>query len=198
MHKNNLENSENNILTKKWNLCREIYSRPPVYQIWRIYLDLRGHDCKKWVWPSFGCKLGQSDPIVMQFKLDMLCHLLNVYTKFQINISKHVEEKSGKHGRRDGWTNRRTDTATAYVRFSNGHKKTQRILVKLTIVIIVFVATCKTTLVKQLQADGTTASVKRLRVQSLHMTTQLGQSEYQFPSDVTNLKEQIYVCMQVH
>ena len=38
----------------------------------------------------------------MQLKLDMSCHLLNVYTKFQIDISKHVEEKSGKRGRTDG------------------------------------------------------------------------------------------------
>ena len=44
----------------------------------------------------------------MQLKLDMSCHLLNVYTKFQIDISKHVEEKSGKHGRTDGRTDRRT------------------------------------------------------------------------------------------
>ena len=73
-----------------------------MYQIWRIYLDLWGHDCKKWVWPTFGCKLGQSDPIVMQLKLDMSCHLLNVYTKFQIDIPKHIEEKSGKRGRTDG------------------------------------------------------------------------------------------------
>ena len=80
-----------------------------MYQSWRIYLDLWGHDCKKWVWPTFGCKLGQSDPIVMQLKLDMSCHLLNVYTKFQIDISKHVEEKSGKRGRTDGRTDRRTD-----------------------------------------------------------------------------------------
>ena len=86
---------------------------PPVYQIWRIYLDLWGHDCKKWVWPTFSCKLGQNDPIVMQLKLDMSCHLLNVYTKFQIDISKHVEEKSGKRGRTDGRTGGRTDIATA-------------------------------------------------------------------------------------
>ena len=62
---------------------------------------------------TFGCKLGQSDPIVMQLKLDMSCHLLNVYTKFQIDISKHVEEKSGKPGRTDGQTDGRTDIATA-------------------------------------------------------------------------------------
>ena len=59
---------------------------------------------QKSVWPTFGCKLGQSDPIVMQLKLDMSCHLLNVYTKFQIDIAKHVEEKSGKRGRTDGQT----------------------------------------------------------------------------------------------
>ena len=111
MHKNNRQNSENNIFYKKRNLCREIYSRPPVYQIWRIYLDLWGYDCKKWVWPTFGCKLGQSDPIVMQLKLNMSCHLLNVYTKFEIDISKHVEEKSGKRGRTDGRTLPRHNTS---------------------------------------------------------------------------------------
>ena len=68
---------------------------------------------QKWVWPTFGCKLGQSDSIVMQLKLDMSCHLLNVYTKFQIDISKHVEERSGKRGRTDGQTDGRTDIATA-------------------------------------------------------------------------------------
>ena len=45
---------------------------------------------KKWVWPTFAWKLGQSDPIVMQLKLDMSCHPLNVYTKFQIDISKDI------------------------------------------------------------------------------------------------------------
>ena len=67
---------------------------------------------KKYVWPTFGCKLGQSDPIVMQLKLDMSCHLLNVCTKFQIDISKHVEEKSGKRGRTDGQTDGQTDGRT--------------------------------------------------------------------------------------
>ena len=89
-----------------------MYSRPPAYQIWRIYLDFWGHDCKKWVWPTFGCKLGQIGPIVMELKLDISCHLLNVYTKFQIGISKHIEEKSGKPGRTDGRTDRRTDRRT--------------------------------------------------------------------------------------
>ena len=56
----------------------------------------------------------------MQLKLDMSCHLLNVYTKFQIDISKHVEEKSGKHGRTDGQTDRRTLPRHNTSRFSNG------------------------------------------------------------------------------
>ena len=50
----------------------------------------------------------------MQLKLDMSCHLLNVYTKFQIDISlKHVEEKSGEYGRIDGRTDGRMDITTA-------------------------------------------------------------------------------------
>ena len=48
----------------------------------------------------------------MKLKLDMSC-LLNAYTKFQIDISKHVEKKSGKLGRTDGRTDRRTDIAIA-------------------------------------------------------------------------------------
>ena len=123
------------IFLQKRNLCREVCSRPPVYQIWRIYLDLWGHDCKKWVWPTFGCKLGQSDPFVMQLKLDMSCHLLNVYTKFQIDISKHVAEKSGKRGRTDGRTDRRTDGRTLprhnTSRFSNGRTKIMQLLIEI-------------------------------------------------------------------
>ena len=95
-----------------------------MYQIWIIYLDFWGHDCKKWVCPTFGCKLVQSDPIMMQLKLHMSCHPLNVYTKFQIDMSKHVEEKSGKRGRTDRRRDGRTDIATAwYVHFSNGRIK---------------------------------------------------------------------------
>ena len=42
----------------------------------------------------------------MKLKVDMSCHLLNVYTKFQIDITKHVEKISENA---DG----RTDIATA-------------------------------------------------------------------------------------
>ena len=55
----------------------------------------------------------------MQLKLDMSCHLLNAYTKFQIDISKHVEEKSGKRGRTDGQTDGRTLPQHNTSRFSN-------------------------------------------------------------------------------
>ena len=41
----------------------------------------------------------------MKLKLHMSCHLLNVYTKFQIDISKHIEKKS----RKSRWTDRRMD-----------------------------------------------------------------------------------------
>ena len=78
----------------------------------------------------------------MQLKLDMSCHLLNVYTKFQIDISKHVEEKSGKRGRTDGRTDRRTDGRTLprhnTSRFSNGRIKTsrQRIILYIKVVVV--------------------------------------------------------------
>ena len=45
----------------------------------------------------------------MKLKLDMSCHLLNAYTKFQIDISKHIEKKSGKLGWTDGRTDGQTD-----------------------------------------------------------------------------------------
>ena len=34
---------------------------------------------KKWVWFTFGCKVGQIDQIAMKLKLNMSCHLLNIY-----------------------------------------------------------------------------------------------------------------------
>ena len=37
---------------------------------------------KKWVWLTLCYKVGQSDPISMKLKLDVLCHQLNAYTKF--------------------------------------------------------------------------------------------------------------------
>ena len=45
----------------------------------------------------------------MQLKLEMSCHQLKVYTKFETDISKHVENKSWKLGRTDGRTDGRTE-----------------------------------------------------------------------------------------
>ena len=39
-----------------------------------------------------GCKVGQSVPIGMKLELDVWHYLLNVYTTFQIDTSKHVEK----------------------------------------------------------------------------------------------------------
>ena len=47
-------------------------------------------------WPIFGCKVGQSVRIGMKLELDVWHYLLNVYTMFENDISKHVEKKPGK------------------------------------------------------------------------------------------------------
>ena len=44
----------------------------------------------------FGCKVGQSVLIGIKLELDVWYHLLDVYTKFQFDVSKHVETKPGK------------------------------------------------------------------------------------------------------
>ena len=59
------------ILQKK-NLCREVYRGLLMYQICKIYLDLWGYNCKKWVWPIFTCKVGQRDPVVMKLNLGII------------------------------------------------------------------------------------------------------------------------------
>ena len=93
--------------SKKRNLFREVLSGTLMYQLWRTYLDLWGHACKKRVWLSLGCKVGKLEPIMMTLKLDMSYHPLNLYTKFQIDISKHVGKKYGKLERTNRWKYRR-------------------------------------------------------------------------------------------
>ena len=44
----------------------------------------------EWLRPIFGCKVCQSAPIRMKLELDVKHHLLHLYTKFQIGISKQV------------------------------------------------------------------------------------------------------------
>ena len=50
----------------------------------------------KWLWPIFGCKVGQTVRIGMKLKLDVWHHPLDVYAKFKTDISQHVQKKSGK------------------------------------------------------------------------------------------------------
>ena len=40
------------------------------------------------------CKKSQQDLIAMKLKPDVSCHLPDVYTRFQLHISKHVEKSS--------------------------------------------------------------------------------------------------------
>ena len=37
-----------------------------VYQIWRLYKNFEAINVEILVWPIFGCKVGQSEPIVMK------------------------------------------------------------------------------------------------------------------------------------
>ena len=46
----------------------------------------------KWLWPIFGCKVGQSVQIGMKLELDVSHHPLNVYAKFETDISQHVQK----------------------------------------------------------------------------------------------------------
>ena len=54
---------------------------------------------QQWIWPIFGCKVGQNDMVMMIPKFYVLFQQLNVYTKFQIDVSNHVEYRWT-----DGWT----------------------------------------------------------------------------------------------
>ena len=49
-----------------------------------------------WLWPIFGCKVGQSVQIGIELELDVGHHPLDVYAKFQTDIAQHVQKKSGK------------------------------------------------------------------------------------------------------
>ena len=71
----------------------------------RFILICEAMIAKKCVSPTFGCKVCQSDPIDMKIKLDILCHIRNVYAKFQTDIPRHVEISPENSDRRmDGRT----------------------------------------------------------------------------------------------
>ena len=42
-----------------------------VYQIWGLYMSFKAMNADKWLWPIFGCKVGQSVPIGMKLELDV-------------------------------------------------------------------------------------------------------------------------------
>ena len=67
-----------------------------VYQIWGLYIIFKAMNADKWLWPIFGCKVGQSVQMGMKLELDVWHHPLNVYAKFQTDLSQHVQKKSGK------------------------------------------------------------------------------------------------------
>ena len=41
------------------------------YQIWGLYITSKAMNADKWLWPIFGCKVGQSVQIGMKLKLDV-------------------------------------------------------------------------------------------------------------------------------
>ena len=45
-----------------------------------------------WLWPIFGCQVGQSVQIGMKLELVVWHHPIDLYAKFQSNISKHVQK----------------------------------------------------------------------------------------------------------
>ena len=67
-----------------------------VYQIWGLYIIFKAMNADKWLWPILGCKIGQRVQIGTKLELDVWHHPLDVYAKFQTDISQHVQKKSGK------------------------------------------------------------------------------------------------------
>ena len=63
-----------------------------VYQIWGLYITFKAMNTDKWLRPIFGCKVGQSVQIRMKLELDVWHHLLDVYAKFQTDISKRPKK----------------------------------------------------------------------------------------------------------
>ena len=75
-----------------------------VYQIWGLYINFKAINADKWLlecmnadkWHIFGCKVNQCVQIGMKLELDVWHHPLDVYAKFQTDMSKHVHKKSGR------------------------------------------------------------------------------------------------------
>ena len=63
-----------------------------VYQIWGLYIICKAMNADKWLWPIFGCKVGQSVQIGMKLEPDVWHHPLDVYATFKTDISQHVQK----------------------------------------------------------------------------------------------------------
>ena len=105
MFKINQPNSDNKIFAKNGTYAQKNTMRHLCTKFDGFIFIYDVMIAKKWLWPTFGCKVGQSDPIGMKLKLNMLCPLMNVYKKFTIDISKHVEKSLENSDRQtDRWT----------------------------------------------------------------------------------------------
>ena len=58
----------------------------------RPLYNFKAMDADKWLWHIFGCKVGQSVQIGMKLEVDVWHHPLDVYDKFQTDISQHVQK----------------------------------------------------------------------------------------------------------
>ena len=115
------QNYDNKIFSTNWTHVAMYAQGHLCTNFERFILIYEALIAKKWVWPSFSCTVGQSHSIVIKRKPNMSCHLLNVFTKFQIDISENVE-KSPENS--VGWTVRWMDIVSAwYHYFSNSHVK---------------------------------------------------------------------------
>ena len=58
-----------------------------VYEIGGLHIIFKAMNADKWLGPIFGCKVGQRVQIGMKLELDVWRHPLDVYAKFQTDIS---------------------------------------------------------------------------------------------------------------
>ena len=90
-------------------------------------------NAEKWLWPIFGCKVGQSVPIGIKLELDVWHYLLNVYTMFQNDVSKHVEKnpenfaksKTRKNNRQNSENKIFEKNGTYVEKYTAGHLRTK-------------------------------------------------------------------------
>ena len=73
-----------------------MHSKQQLQQIWRPYLNKWPQEYQNRIWLTFGCKVGQKVLIAIKLELNLWCRQLDVYNKFQINISIYGEKKPGK------------------------------------------------------------------------------------------------------